>query len=128
MNTIRNILIISLVLILCIIISVLGVSTLYGTITRIEPQPVIVNGNQYQNAELAGFAAIMDRGYDNLVLLTKAPLQAIPELSSTFHEYLWNPLFLVTAVTACAIFGTIFCLCLLVIVLRNKAKREPQAV
>ncbi|MEN6610291.1 MAG: hypothetical protein ABFC24_05565 [Methanoregulaceae archaeon] len=120
MNVNRNITIISLLFILCIIISVLGSISLYGTLTRIESQTVVVNGNHYQNAEIAGFVGLIVRGYGNLMLLSQAPLQAVPGLISTYHEYLGNQMILVAGITACAIFGVIFCLTLLVLEIRKK--------
>ncbi len=111
----------SITIIACIVIAVLGALSLYGTVTRTDAQPVQVQGHQYPNADVAGIAILLGDGISALALFSQNPFMAIPALSAVHREALFNPVFLTLAVTAIAAVGAILSICLLAGGLRKPA-------
>ncbi len=119
MNAHKTMMIMSVVFVICIAIAILGTLTLYGTITRIDAQPVLVDGHQYPNADVAGIMILIRDGFTDLALLPYAPLTAIPALVTTTPEIIINKEIITLIITACAIFGALLSGCLLVLEIRR---------
>jgi len=111
----------SVVFVLCIAIAILGTFTLYGTLTKIDAQPVFVDGHQYQNADIAGIMILISDGFTNLFLLPHDPLTAIPALVTIKPDLIFNRVIMTLIITAFAIFGALLSGCLLVSEIRRPA-------
>ena len=114
MNSHKTMMIMSVVFVICIAVAILGTLTLYETITRINAQPVLADGDQYQNADVAGIIILIRDGFTNLFLLPHDPLTAIPALVMTTPDIIFNRVIITLVVTAFAIFGALLSGCLLV--------------
>jgi len=121
MNAHKKMMIMSVVFVLCIAIAILGTLTLYGTITRIDAQPVLADGHLYQNADVAGIMILISVGFTNLALLPSAPLTAIPALVMITPDIIFNREIITLVITAFAIFGALLSGCLLVSEIRRPA-------
>lgn len=108
-----------MVFVICIAIAILGTFTLYGTITRIDAQPVLVDGHQYRNADVAGIMILISDGFTNLFLLRHDPLTAIPALITTTPDIIFNRVIITLVITAFAIVGALLSGCLLVSEIRR---------
>ena len=115
----KRTILLSLVIIACIVIALLGSLSLYGTLTRTDNPPVLVDGRQYPNADVAGIAVLVGDGISGLALFPQNPLAAIPALSAVHREALFNSVVMTLAVTAIAVVGVILSACLLARGLRN---------
>ncbi|MDD1702859.1 MAG: hypothetical protein LUQ31_07785 [Methanoregula sp.] len=122
MNDHKQIFLLSIVLIACIAVAVLGAFSLYGTMTRIDDQPVLVDGRSYPNTDVAAIMVLIGDGVSSLVLLPHAPLTAIPALATMPYDVLVNTMIMTLAVTALASAGAILALCLLVL-----GRKQPSA-
>jgi len=122
----KRTILLSIVIIACIVIALLGALSLYGTMTRTDNPPALVDGRQYPNADVAGIAVLVGDGISGLVLFSQNPLAAIPALSAVHREALFNSVILTSAVTAIAAVGAILSICLLAGGLRKSAT-DPSA-
>jgi uncharacterized MnhB-related membrane protein len=117
----KRIVLLSIAIIACTIIALLGALSLYGSMTRTETQSVLVNGHPYPNADIAGIAVLIGNGVSALALIPTDPVAAVPALSAVHREALFNSVILTSAVTAIAAVGAILSICLLAGGLRKSA-------
>jgi hypothetical protein len=115
----KRIVLLSIAIIACIVIALLGALSLYGTMTRTDTQPVLVNGQPYPNADIAGIAVLIGNGVSALALIPTDPVAAVPALSAVHRETIFNPVILTFAIAALAAIGTVVLVCLLVVELRR---------